>query len=74
MFTTVGRNFAFLAVVGGFAAMVGSFFFPFDIQSPDFRTSFNFRQASVLMFQGSVSVFFGLVLGVLCEISRKLDK
>ena len=74
MFTTLARIVAVIAVLGGFGAIVGSFFFPVDIQSADYRTSFNYRQARVLVFEGSIGVIIGLILGVLCEISRKLDK
>jgi hypothetical protein len=74
MFTKIGGIVASLAVLGGLAAVVGSFFFPFDINSPDYRTSFNFRQSTVLMSQGLAVLFAGLLLGVLCEISNKLER
>lgn len=76
MFTKIGRIVGFLAVAGGFASIIGAYiFFPFDVLSPEFdRASFNFRQATVLITGGSKLVFFGLVLGVLCEISLKLEK
>ncbi|SNR38159.1 hypothetical protein [Puniceibacterium sediminis] len=75
MFTRIGRIVGFVAVALGFAAIIGAFFFPVDLFSPEFdRTAFNFRQSTALFSQGSILVFFGLVLGVLCEISVKLDK
>lgn len=74
MFTKIGGIVASLAVLGGLAAVVGSFFFPFDINSPDYRASFNFRQSTVLMSQGLAVLFAGLLLGVLCEISNKLER
>lgn len=75
MFTKLGRIVGFLAVALGSIAIVGSWFVVPDVLSPDFdRTSLGFRQASLWATQGSVLVFFGLVLGVLCEISLKLEK
>jgi hypothetical protein len=75
MFTRIGRIVGFVAVALGFAAIVGSFFFPSDVLSAEFdQKSFNFRQSTLLLKQGSIIVFVGLVLGVLCEISLKLEK
>jgi ABC-type uncharacterized transport system permease subunit len=73
MFTKIGRIVAGLAALSGMVAVVASFFFPFDISSPDYRSSFNFRQSTTLMSQGLAILFAGLVLGVLCEISKKLE-
>ncbi|MGL4321728.1 MAG: hypothetical protein ACRCS3_12785 [Paracoccaceae bacterium] len=72
LFTKIGVVVASLAFLGGLAAVVASFYFPFDINAPDFRSSFNFRQSSVLLSQGLAIMFAGLLLGVLCEISLKL--
>ncbi|PZX05004.1 hypothetical protein [Celeribacter halophilus] len=75
MFTKIGRIVGFVVVALGLAAFIGSFFFPSDLLSPEFdRQSFNFRQSTLLFTQGSIMVFAGLVLGVLCEISLKLEK
>lgn len=73
MFTKIGRFGAYAMVYLGLAAIAGSFFFPFDITSPDYRSSFNFRQSTTLFSQGAISVFLGSALGVLCEINEKLD-
>jgi len=67
----VGRIVAFLAVACGLAAIVGSFVVAPDVLSPGFdRTSLSFRQSTLWRSAG----FFGLVLGVLCEMSLKLEK
>jgi len=74
-FTKIGRIVGFVTVASELAAIIASFFFPIDIKARNFdRASFNFRQATVLVEQGSILIFFGLVLGVLCEISLKLEK
>ena len=74
-FTKIGRIVGFVTVAFGLAAIVALFFFPLDIKALYFDwASFNFRQATVLVEQGSILIFFGLVLGVLCEISLKLEK
>lgn len=74
MFTKIGINVAFLALFAGLLAIIASFFFPIDLQAADFRQSFNYRQGTLLFSQGAMSVFSGLILGVLCEISNKLDR
>jgi len=75
MFARVGRIVAFLAVACGLAAIVGSFVVAPDVLSPGFdRTSLSFRQSTLWLSEGAALVFFGLVLGVLCEISLKLEK
>lgn len=73
MFTKIGSVVAGLAVLGGMLAVIASFFFPFDMSSPEYRSSFNFRQSTALMSQGLTILFAGLVLGTLCEISKKLE-
>jgi cytosine/uracil/thiamine/allantoin permease len=73
VFTKIGRIVGFLAIALGLAAIVGSFAIAPDVLAPDFnRNSLN--QSTLWLSQGSVLLFFGLVLGVLCEISLKLDK
>ncbi|GAA6147752.1 hypothetical protein NBRC116586_08140 [Pseudooceanicola nitratireducens] len=73
MFTKFGRIAGIGAVAIGIAAIIGSFVVAPDVLAADFdRTSM--EQSTLWFSQGSALVFFGLVLGVLCEISLKLDK
>jgi hypothetical protein len=58
-------------VAVGFVGIVGSFFFAPDVFSPDFDRA-SMKQAHMWMSQGAQLTFFGLTLGVLCEISEKL--
>ncbi len=75
MFTKIGFIVGFLAAAFGFAAIIGSFVMAPDVLSPEFdRKSLAFRQSTLWLNQGSMLVFYGLALGVLCEISRKLEK
>ena len=75
MFTKIGRIVGFLAIAFGFAGIIASFVMAPDVLSPEFdRASFSFRQSALWLTQSSTLVFFGSVLGVLCEISRKLEK
>ena len=73
MFTKFGRIAGIGAVAIGIVAIIASFVVAPDVLAPDFdRTSM--EQSTLWLSQGSALVFFGLVLGVLCEISIKLDK
>jgi len=73
VFTKFGRIAGVGAVAIGIVAIIGSFVVAPDVLAPDFdRTSM--AQSALWLSQGSALVFFGLVLGVLCEISIKLGK
>ena len=75
MFTKFGRIVGFLAIAFGLLAIIGSLVVAPDVMSPAFdRKSLAWRQHMLWVDQGSMLVFFGLVLGVLCEISLKLEK
>ena len=73
MFTKFGRIVGFVAVAIGLAAIVGSFVVAPDMLSPELDRR-SLAQSTLWLSQGSTLVFFGLVLGVLCEISVKLEK
>ncbi|WP_141194802.1 EscU/YscU/HrcU family type III secretion system export apparatus switch protein [Maliponia aquimaris] len=73
MFTRLGRVVGFVAVVLGIVAIIGSFVVAPDVLAPDFDR-ISMKQSTLWLRQGSTLVFFGLVLGVLCEISLKLGK
>ena len=73
MFTKIGRVVGVISVLLGVAAIVGSF-----VVAPDMLSSgydrMSMKQSALWLGQGSVLIFCGLVLGVLCEISLKLEK
>lgn len=73
MFTKVGRIAGFVSVSIGLAAIIGSFVVAPDMLSPDFDRM-SMKQSTLWMSEGATLVFCGLVLGVLCEISLKLEK
>ena len=73
MFTKIGRIVAYIAVIIGLVAIIGSFVVAPDVLSPDFKRS-SMRQSTLWLGQGSALVYLGLVLGIICEISRKLEK
>jgi cytosine/uracil/thiamine/allantoin permease len=73
MFTKIGWGVGLFAIVVGFVAIIASFVVAPDVRSPDF-TRASMKQSTLWMTQGSIMVFFGLILGVLCEISQKLEK
>ncbi|KHQ52192.1 hypothetical protein [Mameliella alba] len=73
MFTKFGRIVAFVAVAIGIAAIIGSFVVAPDVLAPEFDRM-SMKQSTLWLSQGSTLVFFGLALGVLCEISLKLNK
>lgn len=73
MFTKIGRIVGFLAVILGFGGIIGSFVVAPDMMSPEF-TRMSLEQSSLWLSQGALLVFCGLSLGVLCEISAKLDR
>lgn len=73
MFTKFGRIVGFVAVSIGFAAIIGSFIVAPDVLSVEFDRK-SMKQSTLWLSQGSTLVFFGFVLGVLCEISVKLEK
>lgn len=76
-FTHVGRAIAWLAtVLGTFAVIAG---YEFDINQANSAvaemlnintTGWNGQQGKTFREQGFILLFCGLVLGVLCEISR----
>ncbi len=72
MFTRYGTKVAFLACLWGIVWIIGSFF------TIDYTTTeidrLALKQSSGWFEQGSIIFFFGLTLGVLCEISNKLDQ
>jgi hypothetical protein len=73
MFTSIGWFVGLLAVIIGFVAIIASFFVAPDVLSPDFNRA-SMKQSTLWMSQGATMVFFGSILGVLCEISGKLEK
>lgn len=73
MFTKFGRIVGFVAVFIGIVAIIGSFVVAPDLLAPEFDRM-SMKQSTLWLSQGSTLIFFGLVLGVLCEISLKLDK
>jgi len=72
MFTRIGKVVSVIAVILGLAAIVASFVVAPDISSPEFSRA-SMAQSTLWLSQGAALVFSGLVLGVLCEISTKLD-
>lgn len=71
-YTKIGRVVAFLTVAVGILAITGSF-----VVAPDLTDGFDraaMRQTSHLMTQGAFLIFFGLALGILSEISSKMDR
>lgn len=73
MFTTVGRIVSIVSIAIGFAAVIGSFLVAPDMLSPEVDR-ISVKQSGLWLSQGATLVFCGLVLGVLCEISLKLEK
>lgn len=73
MFTTVGRIVSFVAIAIGLAGIIGSFVVAPDVLSPEIDRM-SLKQSGLWLSQGATLVFFGFVLGVLCEISQKLEK
>lgn len=76
-FTKAGGIVAWLAAVFGVAAVVAGY--EFDINQADSvvaeilkinATGWNGQQGRVFREQGFILLFCGLVLGVLCDISR----
>jgi hypothetical protein len=73
MFTKIGRIVGIVAVALGSLAIIGSFIMAPDVLSPEIDRP-SLKQSALWLSQGSMLLFFGLVLGVLCEISLKLEK
>lgn len=73
MYTRIGKIVAFIATALGIAGIVGSFLVAPDIYAPDFERG-SFEQSTLWMRQASILVAMGALLGVLCEISVKLEK
>lgn len=73
MFTNIARSVSFITVAIGVIAMIASFFVAPDIFADEFDRG-AMEQATLWMTQGSMMVFFGLALGVLSEISEKLER
>ncbi|MBE9635797.1 hypothetical protein [Salipiger mangrovisoli] len=73
MFTKIGGVLAGIAVLAGLAAIAGAYYFAPEMYSPDFNRA-SLKPYGLLFWQGAGLVFLGVVLGVLCEISRKLTK
>jgi len=80
-FTNFGKAIAWLATVLGLLAVVAGY--EFDINQAESvvadmlnidATQWNGKQGKVFREQGSIMLFCGLVLGVLCEISRSAAK
>lgn len=72
MFTKLGGIVSVIAISLGLVGIVG-WFVVILVQSTG-SISVTMEQATLWLNQGSTLLFLGLVLGVLCEISKKLDK
>jgi hypothetical protein len=72
MFTKLGGIVSVIAICLGLVGIVG-WFVAVLVQSSG-SISMGSKQATLWLNQGSTLLFLGLVLGVLCEISKKLDK
>jgi hypothetical protein len=73
VFTKIGKIISSLAVFLGLLSIIGSVLVASDMFSTEF-TRQSMAQSTLLFNHGSILVCFGLVFGVLCEISQKLDK
>ncbi|WP_145963032.1 hypothetical protein [Mangrovicoccus ximenensis] len=81
MYTRYGSKVALLAFLMGCAAILGGFISPFVagfFVSPDYSVmeveEFSRKLSSLWIRQGVMLLIPGLILGVLCEISEKLDR
>jgi len=72
MFTKVGRVVSVITILLGLAAIAASFVVAPDISSSEFNRA-SIAKSTLWLSQGAALLFLGLVLGVLCEISTKLD-
>ncbi|WP_172331667.1 hypothetical protein [Mangrovicoccus sp. HB161399] len=70
-FTKIGQRVAFLAVALGGVAIIASFFVGPTLFPDSDRASM--KQSGLFLRQGATMLFCGLILGVLCEISEKLE-
>ena len=80
MYTRYGAKAAFWAFLLGSLAILAGIIFPFVgkfLISPGHSAmgleEFSRKQSSLWMRQGVILLIPGLILGVLCEISEKLD-
>lgn len=80
-FTIFGRAVAWLATVVGITAVVAGY--EFDINQAESvvadmlninASQWNGKQGKVFREQGFIMLFCGLVLGVLCDISRSVAR
>lgn len=72
MFTKIGRVISWITFAMGILVIAASFYIAPDIYAPDFNRA-SMAQATLWMKQGATLVCIGVALGVLCEISLKLD-
>jgi hypothetical protein len=76
LFTVIGKIVGFGTIALGLSVIVGSFLAAPDLQyirSSEFEGE-SLKTSTLLLAEGGRLVFFGLVLGILCEISRKLER
>lgn len=73
MFTKFGRIVGYVAIIIGIVAIIGSIIVAPDMLGPEFDRM-SVKQSGLWMSQGSTLIFCGLVLGILSEISLKLEK